>query len=185
MIDNGYALLVHVHESFCFQFCLEFNGSEMPKRLNKNLRLFLMIVQKWKHCCIFYSKYYTIVLYYWSYPLAQLHNTCTKNTMVSFLELKDEVDLLYSCGIVWFSSFIKDTGEERVHQIHWRHHQHRKPLDPRIFPHTCICLWLSPVRFLWGSHVSLLPWIAMLHYNITTLSAGGPTFGLDSNRLQH
>lgn len=32
-----------------------------------------------------------------------------------FSELKDEVDLLYSCGIVCFSSFINDIGEERVH----------------------------------------------------------------------
>lgn len=49
---------------------------------------------------------------------------------------------------------------------------------PRSSLHTCICLWLSPACSPWGSHVSLLLWFAMLHYNITTLSVGGPTLAL-------
>lgn len=85
--------------------------------------------------------------------------------------------------VLYYYSFIKDIGGK----VSFMRHQHPslRALDPLTPPPSpilrpphlsCICFWLSPVHFLWGSHVSLLLlWIAMLHYKTITLSAGGPT----------
>lgn len=45
------------------------------------------------------------------------------------------------------------------------------PASPRV----PVFVWLSPVRFLWGSHVSPWSWIAVVHNEIPAFSAGGPT----------